>query len=97
MASTGGVVPATVGFESDLILVNVSEDAYGGDAQFTLSVDGIQIGDVQTATASHALHEQQSFLVNGSFGAGAHVLGVNFLNDASAARRTRTATCMSTR
>ena len=82
MANTGVAGPITVGSGSDLILVNVSEDAYNGDAQFVLSVDGVQIGDVQTATASHALAEQQSFLVNGSFGVGTHVLGVNFLNDA---------------
>ncbi len=66
----------------DIIFVNVSEDAYNGNAQFTLSVDGVQIGGVLASSALHSERQQQTFIVNGNFGGGPHVLGVNFLNDA---------------
>ena len=61
---------------------NVAEDAWQGDAQFTVAVDGTQIGGVQTATASHAGGQSQLFNVRGSFAAGSHTVTVNFLNDA---------------
>ncbi len=82
MAIVPGFSPITVGSGPDSIAINVSEDAYNGDAQFVLSVDGVQIGGVQTASVPHSERQQQTFLVNGNFGAGPHVLGVNFLNDA---------------
>jgi hypothetical protein len=82
MAISDRLNSVQVGFGPDNIVVDMSEDAYAGDAQFTLSVDGQQIGGVQTVTASHAKGEQQAFIVNGTFEPGAHVLAVNFLNDA---------------
>jgi len=75
------VAVTTVGSGPDRIVLNVSEDAYLGDAMFTVAVDGQQIGSVQTAVVSHALREQQSFYIDGSFGAGSHTLTVDFLND----------------
>jgi hypothetical protein len=74
--------PLNVGTGPDTILVDLSEDAYLGDAQFNLRVDGVQVGANQTVTASHALGQQQSFLLNGSFGAGPHVVTVGYFNDA---------------
>jgi len=75
------VAVTTVGSGPDRIVLNVSEDAYLGDAMFTVAVDGQQIGGVQTAVVSHALREQQSFYIDGSLGAGSHTLTVDFLND----------------
>ena len=72
----------TIGSGPDTLALSVAEDAYLGDAQFTISVDGVQQGGVQTATASNAAGQTQAFDVEGSFGAGPHTVAVNFLNDA---------------
>lgn len=74
-------VPVTIGSGSDTISLSVSEDAYQGDAQFTVSVDGQQVGGVQTATASHAAGQDQVFDVLGNFGSGPHTVALTFLND----------------
>ncbi len=73
--------PVTLGSGSSSIVVGVSEDAYQGDAQFTVSVDGAQIGGTQTATASHAAGQSQAFTLKGNWAAGAHTVAVSFLND----------------
>ena len=83
-ASTPADKTATVlvGAGSDSITLKISEDAWQGDAQFTISVDGKQVGGTLAATASHAAGQQQAFVVSGGFGAGPHDVSVNFLNDA---------------
>jgi len=63
-------------------VLHFSEDAYKGDAQFTFSVDGVQVGGIQNATVLHATGKSQAFSFAGSFEAGAHVVGVSFINDA---------------
>ncbi len=75
-------LPVSLGSGPDIITVNVSEDAWQGDAQFTVSVDGKQVGGTQTAGVSHAAGTSQAFNLAGSFGTGAHAVTVNFLNDA---------------
>jgi hypothetical protein len=74
--------PLSVGSGPDQMQVMVSEDAYQGDAQFTISVDGSQIGGTLTAIAAHGAGASQVFSVNGSFGGGSHSVKVQFLNDA---------------
>lgn len=64
------------------IVLHVSEDAWQGDAQFTISIDGAQIGGVHSATASHAMGELQTVSVSGDWGAGPHTIGISFINDA---------------
>ena len=59
----------------------MAEDAYQGDAQFTVSVDGKQIGGTQTTTARIAEGQSQEFDVHGNFGSGGHTVSVAFLND----------------
>jgi Ca-dependent carbohydrate-binding module xylan-binding/Cellulase (glycosyl hydrolase family 5) len=76
------VPSAAIGSGSDALVLSVSEDAYLGNAQFTVSVDGKQLGGTFTATASHAATASQSFTFNGDFGTGSHAVAVNFLNDA---------------
>ena len=81
---TSPTVPqATVvgGSGPNTIVLNTSEDFYQGNAQFTVSVDGQQVGGVQTATAIHALGQSQQFDIFGNF-TGSHAIAVNFLNDA---------------
>ena len=74
----------TLGSGGDTILLKVSEDAYLGDAQFTISVDGAQVGGTQTASALHSSGQDQTFSVLGNFGTGPHTVTVDFLNDAYA-------------
>ena len=74
--------PVTIGSGPDTLALQVSEDAWNGNAQFTVSVDGTQIGGIQTATASHAAGQTQTFNVLGTFVTGTHTATVNFLNDA---------------
>jgi beta-glucanase (GH16 family) len=81
----------SIGSGSDKLVLKISQDAYQGDAQYTVSVDGKQVGGTLTA---HAAHGTAGYLVAGSsaqddqltvlgnFGAGAHTVSVNFLNDA---------------
>ena len=64
-------------------VINVSEDAYQGDAQFTVTMDGKQYGGTYTATASQAAGQSQAITVSGipeNFTS--HDLAVTFLNDA---------------
>ncbi len=75
-------VTTTLGSGADQLLLKISQDAYQGDAQYTLSVDGHQVGGVQTAHASHAAGQSDLVLVRGDWGAGDHDVAVGFLNDA---------------
>ena len=64
------------------LALHLSEDAYQGDAQFIVSVDGKAMGGAQAVTASHLLGKTQDFTVGGTFTAGTHDLAVSFTNDA---------------
>jgi len=79
--------PVTIGSGPDSLVLDISGDAYSKDGQyyalFTVSVDGVRIGGVQSATASHRSGQSQAFTVKGSFGPGRHTVALDFLNDAS--------------
>jgi endoglucanase len=77
-ASAPVTAPAT-----DTLTIYVSEDAYLGNAEFSVTVDGKQVGGIQTATASNADGDSQGITLTGAFGSGAHTVVVTFLNDAS--------------
>ena len=72
----------SIGSGSDTLTLKLSEDAYRGDAQFTVSVDGHQVGGVLTATTAHGSGKSDTVNVLGNWAAGAHTVTVNFLNDA---------------
>ncbi len=74
--------PTKLGSGSSTLTLNMSEDAWRGDAQFTVSVDGTQVGGVQTAVASHTAGLAQEFDVSGNWAAGTHQVAVDFINDA---------------
>ena len=79
-STTGG--SPTIGSGLDKLVLAISEDAYGGNAQYTVSVDGRQVGGTLTADASHAAGAADTVTIYGDWGAGAHTVGVDFLNDA---------------
>ena len=74
----------TVGSGPSKLVLQMSEDAYAGDAQFTVAVDGQQVGGVLTARALHGQGQTQEFDILGSFTVGSHAVAINFLNDAYA-------------
>lgn len=73
--------PVTLGTGTDTVTLAISEDAYEGDARFIVTLDGVRVGGVQTATASRAAGQSQLVHVKGDFGHGARKIGVRFLND----------------
>nr|WP_294508907.1 carbohydrate-binding domain-containing protein [uncultured Rhodopila sp.] len=73
--------PVAIGSGPDTLVLNMAEDAYNGDAQFTVAVDGQQIGGTQTTSAIVSQGQQQEFDVAGNFGPGNHTVTVTFLND----------------
>ena len=82
-AMTFMTTPApTATAQLDTLTLNISEDAWKGDAQYTVSVDGNQIGGILTATASHATSQFQTVTFSGFWGASPHQISVDFLNDA---------------
>ncbi len=80
-SSTTTPAPVAVGSGADTLVLNMAEDPYQGDAQFTVSVDGQQIGGTLTTTANVQQGQSQEFDVHGNFGGGSHTVTVNFLND----------------
>ncbi len=74
--------PVVTGSGPDTITLLISEDAYQGDAQFTVAIDGQQVGGVFTTTAQNSLGQQQQFVFNGTFNPGTNDISVSFLNDA---------------
>ena len=74
--------PVALGAGPDAIVVNISEDAWRGDAQYTIAVDGQAFGNVLTASSAHAAGQTQPVTLLGSFGTGQHTVTVTFLNDA---------------
>ena len=76
------IPPVVTGGGSDSLVVKVSEDYYLANAQFTVSIDGKQLGSTFTATTLHSSGNNQTFAFAGDFGSGQHTVSVNFLNDA---------------
>ena len=72
----------TIGSGPDTVMLLVAEDAWQGDAQFTVAVDGVQVGGIQTATVPHGSGLDQVYRVQGAFGAGPHQVSLDFRNDA---------------
>ena len=68
---------ASTGTGPDTLVLHVSGDKFQGDAQFTLMVDGKQVGSIQDVTAVHSAGQWQDITVHGSF-ANAHTLTVNY-------------------
>ena len=67
---------------SSTLTLSVAEDSYQGDAEFRVLVDGVQVGGVYTATASHAAGAWQAVTIGGNFGSNPQQVAVQFLNDA---------------
>jgi Ca-dependent carbohydrate-binding module xylan-binding/Glycosyl hydrolase family 26 len=80
---SGSIPSVTIGSGPDTLALSVAQDAWNGNAQFTVSVDGKQIGGVQTvdAGALNGAGLNQAFDIEGNFAIGNHTVSINFLND----------------
>ena len=65
---------------ADTLVVSLSGDAFDGDAQAVVTVDGAPQGGPIDVSAVHAAGQTQLATIAGNFGAGTHTLGVAFLN-----------------
>ena len=82
-SATGSSSPSgTTSTPPSGLVVDISEDAWQGDAQYTISVDGQQVGGVRTATASHSAGKTEAVSLPGNLTSGDHTVTVDFLNDA---------------
>jgi hypothetical protein len=79
--AVGGATP-TAAAPVDTITLNLSEDAYEGNALFVLYIDGKAVTTPQVVTALHDANQTQGFTFTGALGAGNHTIGVAFTNDA---------------
>lgn len=73
--------PVTIGAGPDSLVLRVNQDAYLGDSQYVVRVDGAQIGGALTAQASRVAGELDTVIVRGDWGAGAHAVEIQHLND----------------
>jgi Ca2+-binding RTX toxin-like protein len=75
-------VNLAAGSGSDTMVLKISQDAWQGSAQYTVTVDGKQVGGTFTATATHGSGVSDTLTLKGDWAAGSHAVAVNFLNDA---------------
>jgi hypothetical protein len=54
LSTTASLRPAP-----DIFVLHLSEDTYKADATFTVSVDGVQVGGIESVTALHATGTSQ--------------------------------------
>ncbi len=73
--------PTAAAPDHGVLVLRLSGDAYQGNAKFTITLDGTQVGDTLSTTAVHAAGETQTFTIAGSFAAGPHSIAVQFVND----------------
>jgi Ca2+-binding RTX toxin-like protein len=79
--TTHGPLDLAAGSGSDKLVLRISEDAWNGDAQYTVRVDGQQVGGTFTASALHGGGDD-TLTLSGNWGTSAHSVTVSFLNDA---------------
>lgn len=72
--------PATV--SPDTLSLQLSEDAWRGNAQFVLKLDGQKIAGPTAVTALRSNGAAEVFNYSGNWGGGAHTVEIDFVNDA---------------
>lgn len=75
----------TIGSGADTLALTISQNAWQGNVQFAVSVNGRQIGGVQTvnAAALESGGSAQTFDVIGNFSTGNYTVSIDFLNATS--------------
>jgi hypothetical protein len=80
MAITQGKT-TTIGSGSDTLVLEVTQNAYQGDAQYAVYVDGKQVGGTLTAQALRGSGQSDTVEIRGSWATGNHNVSVKLLND----------------
>jgi hypothetical protein len=70
-----------IGSGSDTLVLRVTQDAYKGDAQYAIYVDGKQAGGTLTAQALRGSGQHDTVEIKGDWSAGNHNVSVKHLND----------------
>ena len=70
------------GMGNDALVLYISQDAYQGDAQYSVRVDGKAIGETFTANALHKAGTFDILTLYGDWNTGSHDVKVMLLNDA---------------
>lgn len=81
-APAPAAAPVAAPAATSTLTLSLSEDAWEGDAQFSVAIDGTTVGTPQTVTALHSSGAAQSFTFSQALTAGPHDVAVSFLNDA---------------
>lgn len=68
---------------TDTLVLQIAQDAYRGNAQFTVSIDGKQVDGVFEASALKASGEVDTLTLKGNWGDGPHKITVTYINDKS--------------
>jgi len=76
----GGATP-TEAAPADTLTLQLSEDAWSGNALFALYIDGKLVTTPQVVTALHDANQTQGFTVAANLGAGTHTIGIACVND----------------
>ncbi len=78
-----GHEPRRIAFGSgpDTLVLHVSQDAFRGDAEYAVSVDGARVGGVFAASALRSAGEHDTLTLRGAWGGGEHTVTVELLND----------------
>ena len=93
LASTAPAPTSTVGSGPDTLALDLSQRAEPAGAEFTISVDGADIGGVQTVTADTLVNQVQELDVQGDFAPDtSHVVSVDYLNANNSLLRVDSAT-----
>jgi hypothetical protein len=77
-----GGTTATESGAADTLDLKLSEDAWNGNAEFVLYIDGKEVTTPQVVSALHDANQTQTFGFTGNLGAGSHTVGIGFINDA---------------
>jgi Ca2+-binding RTX toxin-like protein len=75
-------VSVALGSGADTLVLKISQTAWQGSAQYTIKIDGVQVGGVQTASAWHSAGQSDTVTVKGDWAGGDHKVEVTFVNDA---------------
>ena len=71
-----------IGNGPDKFVLTISQEAYLGNAQYLVFVDGKQVGGVLEASALRSSGVTDTLTIKGDFGPGAHQVTVKYVNDA---------------
>jgi aryl-phospho-beta-D-glucosidase BglC (GH1 family) len=77
--AVGGTTP-TEAAPTDTVTLQLSGDAWEGDAMFVLYIDGKAVTKPEVVSALHDANQTQPFTFTGNLGAGTHTIGVACTN-----------------